>query len=361
MIRRSIAPALAGLGGLLAAARPSPSPTIPLCSGLTIVTAVSQPDGDYESIKTIESLTGTELGINYSSESPENGLTRKIRVKRNVRLADLRDAGFYLHHFNNQAPVTIPGSTALGISAAMLHQLKTNGAAELSIVEGTYAATTADPAKHPNIFDYRMTEKMKRVGTEPVMVPVIVNDVQTMLPAIQARANYTGDKAEFFFLDDESNPIALRYRIGKDALDVVKIKYTCKATPNEARVSLSRIERALLETGRADVYSIFFSFNSDQLRPESDSTLEEIGDVLKRHPDWKLSINGHTDNIGSDAYNLDLSKRRAAAVKSALERRLAIAPSRLAATGSGKNGPKDTNDTLEGRARNRRVELVRIP
>jgi outer membrane protein OmpA-like peptidoglycan-associated protein len=83
--------------------------------------------------------------------------------------------------------------------------------------------------------------------------------------------------------------------------------------------------------------------------------------VLARHPDWKLAINGHTDNIGSDAYNLDLSKRRAQAVKSALERRFSAAPSRLTATGSGKRSPKDTNDTIEGRARNRRVELVRIP
>ena len=355
---------MAALAGLLVAPRGTPAgppPTIPLCAGLTIVTAVSQPDGDYESIKRVESLTGTEVGINYSSESPENGLTRKLTVKRDVRLADLRDAGFYLHHFNNQAPVTIAGSTALGISAAVLHQLKTTGVAELSIVEGTYAATTADPAKHPNIFDYRMTEKVKRVGSRPVMVPVIVNDVPTMLPAIQARANYTGDKAEFLFLDDEANPLALRYRIGKDALDVVKIEYTCKATPKEGRMSLSRIERALLESGRADVYSIYFSFNSDELRPESDSTLAEIGDVLKRHPDWKLSINGHTDDIGDDTYNLALSKRRAAAVKDALERRFAVAPSHLAATGSGERSPIDSNDTIEGRARNRRVELVRIP
>ena len=75
MILRSIRPAFAGLGVLLAGAPPAPSPAIPLCDGLTIVTAVSQPDGDYESIKTIESVTGAELGINYSSESPENEVT----------------------------------------------------------------------------------------------------------------------------------------------------------------------------------------------------------------------------------------------------------------------------------------------
>ena len=344
--------------------RPSaagPTPQIPLCQGLRIVTAVSQPEGDYESIKTITSLDGNALGITYSSESPENGAVRKLMVRRSVRLADLRDASFYLHHFHNQAPVTIPGSTALGTSAAVLHQLKTTGAADLSIVERAYAASTADAAKHPNIFDYRMTERARREGTSPVMVPVIVNDVQVMLPAIEAKANYTGDKADFLFLDDESNPLALRYRIGKDALDVTKISYTCSGTPKAAQVTLSRIEKALLETGRADVYSIYFSFNSADLRPESDSTLAEIGEVLRRHPDWKLAVNGHTDNIGGDAYNLDLSKRRAASVVDALAKRFAIPPGRLTATGSGSKSPKDTNDTIEGRAHNRRVELVRMP
>lgn len=336
-----------------------PAPRIPLCPGLTIVTAVSQPDGDYESIKTIESVTSTDVGINYSSESPENGVTRRMKARRNVRLADLRGASFYLHHFSSQAAVTVPGSTALGTSSAVLHELKTTGSTRLGIIEGAYAATPADPAKHPNIFDYQMVETLKRAGAGTVMVPVIVNDVAVTLPAIEATANYTGDKADFLFLDDESNPIALRYRIGKDALDVVKINFTCKETPKAAQVALTRLEQALLATGRADVYSIYFSFNSDELRPESDSTLKEIGEVMRRHPDWKLAVNGHTDNIGGDTYNLALSQRRAASVTSALEKRFSVAAGRLSATGSGSKSPKDTNATLEGRARNRRVELVR--
>lgn len=340
---------------------PAPPPGIPLCAGLTIVTAVSQPDGDYESIKTITSVGDGAIGIGYASESPENGTTKRLMVKRSVRLVDLRDATLYLHHFHNKAAVTIPGSTALGLSAAQLHLLKTTGHAELSLIDGTYAASSANPATHPNIFDYQMTERLTRVGTGTVMIPVIVNDVATALPAVQAKAHFTGDKAELWILDDEANPLALRYRIGKDALDVIKIDYRCSATSANARVRLSPIEKALLETGRADVYSIYFSFNSDQLRPESDSTLREIADVMARHPDWRLAVNGHTDNIGSDAYNLELSRRRATAVTGALEGRFRVAAGRLRASGSGKRSPKDTNDTLEGRARNRRVELVRQP
>jgi outer membrane protein OmpA-like peptidoglycan-associated protein len=77
------------------------------------------------------------------------------------------------------------------------------------------------------------------------------------------------------------------------------------------------------------------------------------------NPDWKLTVEGHTDNIGGDPYNLDLSKRRAAAVKEALVTRFHIAPDRLANDGYGASRPVETNDTLEGRARNRRVELTR--
>ena len=113
----------------------------------------------------------------------------------------------------------------------------------------------------------------------------------------------------------------------------------------------SRLEQALLERGRADIYEIYFEFNSDRIREESESTLREIADVLKRHPDWKLGIDGHTDSIASDTYNLDLSRRRAAAVKDALVSRHAADAAHLSTAGYGETRPKDRNDTLEGRAR----------
>jgi outer membrane protein OmpA-like peptidoglycan-associated protein len=87
--------------------------------------------------------------------------------------------------------------------------------------------------------------------------------------------------------------------------------------------------------------------------------LKQIVQAMMDNPGWKLTVNGHTDNMGGDAYNLDLSKRRAAAVKQALVSRYHIAPDRLSTDGFGASSPVDTNDTLEGRARNRRVELTR--
>lgn len=121
----------------------------------------------------------------------------------------------------------------------------------------------------------------------------------------------------------------------------------------------AELEKALQAGEKVDIYDIFFSFNSAKLRPESHETLQRIATLLGKHPDWKLSVGGHTDSIASDSFNLDLSNRRAAAVKTALVERYKIAEDRLGTQGYGEGSPRDTNDTLEGRARNRRVELAR--
>ena len=92
---------------------------------------------------------------------------------------------------------------------------------------------------------------------------------------------------------------------------------------------------------------------------ELERVLKEIADTLQRNPSWKLRIEGHTDGLGSDAANLDLSKRRSAAVRDVLAGRFKIAGDRLVADGKGERVPKATNDTAEGRAQNRRVELTR--
>jgi len=79
---------------------------------------------------------------------------------------------------------------------------------------------------------------------------------------------------------------------------------------------------------------------------------------MKREPAWTLKVEGHTDNVGDNAKNLDLSTRRAAAVKAALVER-GVPASRLDTGGYGSQVPRETNTTLAGRARNRRVELSR--
>jgi outer membrane protein OmpA-like peptidoglycan-associated protein len=364
---------------IICADRPVPAApsnaTVPLCTGLTIVTAINQADGDYESIKTIESATDKAISLKYSNERRiQDAPTREPRLQkltmfRTIPAGDLRTSKSYLQIFYERAPATVPGTTAIGTSSAVVRALKTKGETELGIFDTLGGELSADPKKHPSVYDYQMVEKIQRVGTGPVMVPLTLNGAKVDLPAIQARGDYFG-KAEFFFLDDESNPLTLRFRLGigagksttggdHDRLDVVKISYRCSGSGSLRSGNVTRLEQALLQTRRAEVYDIYFSFNSDQIREESEPTLDEIAELLRRHPDWKLGIEGHTDNIAGDSYNLDLSRRRAASVKTALVKTYSIDGNRLTTAGFGKSRPQDTNDTLEGRARNRRVELVR--
>lgn len=116
---------------------------------------------------------------------------------------------------------------------------------------------------------------------------------------------------------------------------------------------------ALAEKGRVATQGIYFATGRDLLRPESTPVLKEIAAMLQEHPELKLVIEGHTDNVGDDAANLTLSDKRAAAVMKHLVERAGIDASRLEAKGFGESKPVGSNDTPEGRQQNRRVELVR--
>ncbi len=112
--------------------------------------------------------------------------------------------------------------------------------------------------------------------------------------------------------------------------------------------------------GRVATQGILFDIGSDRIKPESTPTLKEIAAMLQAHPELKLSIEGHTDNVGNPADNLKLSEARAAAVTAALVKNYAVDASRLQAKGFGSTKPVAPNTTVEARQNNRRVELVKF-
>ena len=116
---------------------------------------------------------------------------------------------------------------------------------------------------------------------------------------------------------------------------------------------------AIMADGRVATHGILFDTGSDRIRGESKPTLDLIGQMLKDHPDLKLTIEGHTDNVGVAASNQTLSERRAAAVRQFLIASYHVDASRLASKGFGPTKPTASNDTPEGRQQNRRVELVK--
>ena len=102
---------------------------------------------------------------------------------------------------------------------------------------------------------------------------------------------------------------------------------------------------------------LLFDFDSDQLRAESKKNLDNLASSLSNFGDSKLLLVGHTDAQGTDAYNQDLSRRRALSVASYLESR-SVSPARVEVSGRGETEPIASNDTELGRAQNRRVEVA---
>jgi OOP family OmpA-OmpF porin len=116
----------------------------------------------------------------------------------------------------------------------------------------------------------------------------------------------------------------------------------------------------LITEGRLVTYGIYFDSGSDKVKPESAGTLKEIANVLKENPTVNIKIIGHTDSDGDDAKNLDLSKKRALSVKAALSTEYGIEALRIETDGKGETVPIAPNSTSEGKAKNRRVELIKL-
>jgi OmpA-OmpF porin, OOP family len=139
-------------------------------------------------------------------------------------------------------------------------------------------------------------------------------------------------------------------------LDVIE------TAPMETRmvaVDAATMAKDVATTGHVALYGIYFDTDKTDLKSESAPTVQEIAKLLKQEPKLTLYVVGHTDNVGGYEYNMDLSARRAAAVVKELTTRQGVDPKRLKPAGTGPLSPVAPNDTEEGRAKNRRVELVK--
>lgn len=123
-------------------------------------------------------------------------------------------------------------------------------------------------------------------------------------------------------------------------------------------VNADDMKRALNDSGKVALYGVYFDTDKDVVKAESQPTLNEIAKLLKSNPSLRLRVVGHTDDQGKTDYNLDLSRRRAASVVRELTGKLGVAASRLDSFGCGQYSPVAPNANEDGRAKNRRVELV---
>ena len=371
--------------------------TIPLKPGLTVVTAIGEPSGDYESMKHVEGISEKGVALAYRADNVPDGQKQEqspgqpsagqsVTAHRTVLTEDMRSAHEYAEYFSPSAPDSFPGTTAITVSQAVLTELKSAGQSPFTYQAmgirgvlggllnnlGGLAGNQVDNKDLQQVAKYGKTEcTLKRVNDGLHAFPVLLNDTPVKLPAIHAQCESDDGTADFYLLDNPQNPLMLAWKLGPaEALQVIKIRYDkeeqakpsvnpSQPAPAVQSAAAEPIEQKLREDRKVDVYGIYFDFASDKLKPESQTVLAEIDKALQDNPSWKLQVNGHTDNVGGDPYNLELSQRRAAAVKRELVTRYHVSPDRLTTAGFGASQPKEPNDTLYGRARNRRVELIR--
>jgi outer membrane protein OmpA-like peptidoglycan-associated protein len=352
-----------GMTRMAAAAAPV---VIPLTPGLTLVHAVSERQGNYESTLDVEGLDGDGmLHLTSSADLPDpaGGKPKPVSFNRDVSAADRDQARTYKYMFSSGAE-EYPGTTAIGTSAAVISDLRAGRAATVTLdgelgglaamLGGILQMVPGASSNQPRTPYLTAAGTIHAVEPKPVPYPLIVNDALVSLSAWHVKGDFVQAGAtvpvEWYILDDPHNPITLRAAFGTDRTDTVRISYPVD-NPTQS------LETALAKDHRAVIYGIYFDFNSSTIKSQSAPVLRTIADVMKKNPRWALTVEGHTDNIGSAAANQDLSARRAAAVRAALIP-LGIVETRLVTSGFGSSVPRDTNSTLAGRARNRRVELT---
>ena len=122
----------------------------------------------------------------------------------------------------------------------------------------------------------------------------------------------------------------------------------------------SLLIKDLMENGKAVTNDILFDVNSDKIKTASFAIISQFGDALQNNPALKIKIIGHTDSDGSDAANLILSQKRAAAVKTYITENYAVAGNRIQTDGKGSSQPLAPNTTADGKTKNRRVEFIKL-
>jgi len=148
----------------------------------------------------------------------------------------------------------------------------------------------------------------------------------------------------------------------KDHDGIADDKDRCPDTPIGTRVDrngcpMSAKESELLDTGTLRLENVYFDSEKSTIKSESYAVLDEVGEILAKWPELRIEIGGHTDNMGTDSYNRDLSEARAAAVLDYLTGKFSLRKDQYTSKGYGETKPIASNDTSDGRAKNRRVEF----
>jgi len=343
---------------------------IPLASGVVISHTDRGIGGEREAVVEIEEASpgGVRYGWRYR-EIHTNGDTVLGDAARFVSAADLATAARVHLIYDEKGPLEHPGYTAWTVSKAVYEQLRTNGTAQFQMMSGEPPAgggvLPGFSFTSPQLVPVRWRGTLTRVGAGLELFPVIINGKRVTVPALHVRAELTGRgeqwTPEAWVLADSAHPLLLKVLSIEPpkTFQVVRADVPDESAKASGAGAMNVLERELAANCRVELPGVYFAFNSATLEPASDRAIARLAALLAQHREWSVVIEGHTDSIGGDAANRALSERRAAAVRERLVTGHRIAPERLRFAGYGAAKPREPNETIEGRARNRRVELAR--
>jgi outer membrane protein OmpA-like peptidoglycan-associated protein len=358
----------AGLGG--AALAQDAAPRIPLVTGLVLGSVLHSPIGEREDVLEIKSAdpSGVHYAWHERTITTDGDTTDGFR-KRFVSANDLAGAPRFDDIFGRDEQVR-PGFTALTLSSAVYRQLHDAGSTPFSLMvipREARATSRTSTALLDALFTasrVRYKGSLTKVSPGPEEFPLLVNGVRSALPALHVKGNFASglrrSEWDIWVLADSAHPLILKSVLEGDVFQMVRADLpdsqpAKRGAPAEARL----LEEELVKRCRLELPGVYFAFGTAAIDPISDRALAELARSLAGHPDWKITVEGHTDSVGTDAANRTLSKRRAEAVRARLAERHRVDTRAWGAVGYGATRPRESNATIEGRARNRRVELVR--
>jgi OOP family OmpA-OmpF porin len=344
-----------------------PVDRIPLVTGLVLGSVLHSPIGEREDV--LEIASADTSGVHYAwherTISNKGDTTTGFR-KRFVRANDLAGAPRFDDIFGPDEQVH-PGFTAVSISSATYRQLRDAGSAPFSMIvtpheaaEMSATATRISELFAPPRVRYKGT--LTRISPEPF--PLLVNGNRTTVPALRLKGNFADglrhSQWDLWILADSAHPLLLKSVLQGDVFQMVRADLPEELSGDKGKASELRVmEGELNESCRLELPGVYFAFGTATIDPISDRALGTLAQALAPHRDWTFTVEGHTDSVGTAAANQTLSTRRAEAVRAWLAQHHGVDTHAWRAVGYGATRPRESNATIEGRARNRRVELVR--
>lgn len=295
----------------------------------------------------------TRINLFYSSQDPEM-FAGQTFLETSVKALGLLRSGADVPYVIG----TIDGEDPLGGIGALIRQVGAqsatgnSGSTPLAGLAFVFSAAGAHTY-------YRGS--LRRVESAPVPLTVLLNGAPVSLPALHAQGKVVnGDKSlqvQFWWLDSRIWPLTLKWSLGLDG-HAASEQVTKIDLPPPADDGTRAMADELRKSCHLELSGIYFNTGSASLLPESEPALRQIAQLVRQSRVPVLEVQGHTDNIGTAQFNQELSQQRADAVRQALVSQFEIQPGTLTSRGFGFTRPVDSNDTVVGRAHNRRVELA---